>query len=331
MSDNFFDLSNEMQQSFLLLAENNLNMPAQVIEKDIWLCMLLEKLFKMPINMAFKGGTSLSKVFKLINRFSEDVDITVDYRNFLNNLDLQNISKSQVKKISKELKLNLKSLVESKISSSLKTSISDEFPRTNFEIEISDDGENLFFYYPSVITSSHGYLRDHVLIEFGVRNDTDPKEKYMVKPFLAELKDLSIQVPQAFVDTLSPIRTFWEKSTLIHVECQRGRLNNSPERLSRHWYDLYKLYNSWVGIESLNNKQILENVVQHKQVFFNASYCNYENCLNQQFKLIPDPEGTSGLKQDFSRMIEAGMFIEEPPNFDELISGLRKLENQLNN
>lgn len=144
MSNNFFDLDDATQQSLLLMAEDQLNMPAQVIEKDLSVCLLLEKLFTIPVNMEFKGGTSLSKIFKLINKFSEDVDITIDYRNFLTSIDLQNISKSQIKKISKELKLKLKTLVKSKILIELKNKINNDHPKIDFEIEISEDGENIF-------------------------------------------------------------------------------------------------------------------------------------------------------------------------------------------
>lgn len=104
MNNNFLNLSLEKQLNLIYKAGNKFDVSDVIIEKDFWVCWLLEKLFKLPIKMAFKGGTSLSKGFGLIKRFSEDIDITIDYTNFGQKLDLANISRSQIKKISNELK-----------------------------------------------------------------------------------------------------------------------------------------------------------------------------------------------------------------------------------
>lgn len=108
MSNNFFDLSREEQSVLIRQAGNQLDISEMIIEKDLWLCWMLEKIFALPIQMAFKGGTSLSKVFGLIKRFSEDCDVTIDYQNFKPALDLEHINRTQLKKISDELKGNLK-------------------------------------------------------------------------------------------------------------------------------------------------------------------------------------------------------------------------------
>lgn len=105
MRDNFFDLANNIQREILIGAESQLNVKPSILEKDIWICWILQELFTFPTPMAFKGGTSLSKAYRLISRFSEDVDITIDYRHFSPTIDLsQSISRSALDKLSKHLK-----------------------------------------------------------------------------------------------------------------------------------------------------------------------------------------------------------------------------------
>ena len=195
---------------------------------------------------------------------------------------------------------------------------------------MSDDGEQLHFYYPSALGNSTSYLRDHVLLEFGMRNSVEPSNKLTISPYLNALALESIMLPTPMVNTLSPIRTFWEKATLIHVECHRGRFNESPERLSRHWYDLHMLSLSDMGDDALNQRAILASVLQYKKAFFNASYAHYDECTTGNFKLIPDELGQQKLGQDYRKMIEAGMFQIDPPSFSAVIANLKTLEERIN-
>lgn len=330
MKNSFFSLPTEEQAELIKLTGDYFNMPDMIIEKDLWVCWLLEKLFELPIQMAFKGGTSLSKVYGLIKRFSEDCDITIDYRNFQSSLEFENLSRSQLKKVGAQLKKNLKDYVAETILPYLNDQISKLLPEQKFEITLSEDSEQLRFYYPSVFSISHGYLRDYVFIEFGVRNSTEPCQKLPVSPYLSQVIRQEITLPTPKVNTLSPIRTFWEKSTLMHVECNRDRLIDSPERLSRHWYDLFMLYNSWVGEKALLDTNLLKNVLAHKKSFYNASYANYDDCLSGKFRLIPSTLTLKSLQQDFDKMIQAGMFHEEPPSFELIIETLQALEAAIN-
>lgn len=330
MNDNFFNLSNEEKLALIRKAAAQLLVSDIVIEKDIWVCWILEKLFELPIQMAFKGGTSLSKVFNLIKRFSEDCDVTIDYRNFSKELRLENLNKSQLKKISEQLKEKLQIYISKTVLPHLKELISKEFDEDLFEITLSEDGEQLKFYYPTLIGKADGYVRDHVLIEFGVRNSTEPFEKLSISTYLEQVTESKIKLPAPNIPTLSPLRTFWEKATLIHVECHRDRFSHSPERLSRHWYDLFMLNNSWVGEKALSNKDILQNVVMHKKAFFNAAYANYDDCLTGKFRLIPKDKYLKDLEKDFKKMVEAEMFYEEPPTFKNIAEGLKHLEITIN-
>ena len=352
MSNNFFTLSAEEQSALIKKASDQCHLPEIIIEKDIWVCWLLQKIFTLPIQMAFKGGTSLSKVFNLIKRFSEDCDITIDYHHFKPDLNLENISRTQLKKHGDQLKAQLQTYISDTALPHLKNEISKIFPDEKFKITLSDDGEQLRFYYPSVVNTSFlaaqngdflitensdylltetgSYLRDHVFIEFGVRNSTEPCENHLIEPYLSQAIKIDLGLPKTMVNTLSPTRTFFEKATLIHVECHRDRMIKTPERLSRHWYDLFMLQTSWVGKQALSQHAILKSVIEHKKAFFNASYANYDDCLLKKFRLIPDTYYLKTLEQDYTQMINAGMFHETPPTFNEIIKTLGGLERSIN-
>lgn len=329
MNKSYFDLLPEEQLNLLRVAEDKLGLSPTIIEKDLWLCWLLKELFALPLKMAFKGGTSLSKVFGLINRFSEDVDISIDYRNFVNELNLKQASRSQIKKINENLKVQMEILAHTKIVPHLKKQTLLAFPNYQIDITLTEDGEKLRYFYPTLLKNNSGYLRDHVLIEFGIRNSSEPCDRHIISPFLSVI-DQSIIFPQPSIETLSPIRTFWEKATLIHVECNRKRLIQSPERLSRHWYDLFMLSKSWVGEEAFIQRNILQNVIQHKTALFNASYAHYDRCLNGNFRLIPDEPEQKHLEKDYRQMRKAGMFLKTPPEFDQMIQSLHQLELRCN-
>lgn len=354
MSNNFFNLSEPEKIALIKKAADELGMPEIIIEKDIWICWLLEKIFLLPEKMAFKGGTSLSKVFNLIRRFSEDCDITIDYRNFKPDLDL-NDTRSQIKKAIKELRGKLKNYISETVLPFLNDEIDKSLTKKLFNITLSEDGEQLRFYYPSIVntaflvtdmedqlitdtgdyliyshTQNDNYLRDHVLIEFGATNSIEPYKSYPLKTYLSDAITLDLGLPKPIVNTLDPIRTFFEKATLIHVEYHQKKLKQTPDRLSRHWYDLYMLYNSWVGHQALSQHEILESVVEHKKAFFNSGNANYGDCLSGKFRLIPDKSCLHNLEQDYKQMINAGMFSEEPPSLEKILQDLSVLEVKLN-
>lgn len=172
-------------------------------------------------------------------------------------------------------------------------------------------------------------MGNSVLIEFGGRNITEPSADHNVEPDIAPyVSDLVF--PCSTVSVLSPARTFWEKATLIHGECQRNEFRSSAERLSRHWYDLAMLADRDHGQFAIENRTLLEDVVRHKKVFYNASYANYDACLTGQLRLIPESAAQAALSEDFKRMIGAGMFIGEPPTFHAIVDRLLALEATIN-
>lgn len=333
MPESFLHLkAQEQSQIYRALAPQLARSPV-VLEKDVWVCWVLQALFTMPdrLPMAFKGGTSLSKVFGAIARFSEDVDITLDYRGLDGSFDpfAEGISRNRLKKFSEDLKSFVSDHAHDVVAPHFKKTLAAEFDAGSFQLEVSDDGEQLRVHYPTVLEAPGDYVGNSVLIEFGGRNITEPNEEHEIWPDIAE-HVTALDFPRSRVSVLSPARTFWEKATLLHVECQRDEFHTGAERLSRHWYDLAMLADLAHGKAAAADRALLADVVKHKKVFYNASYANYDSCLSGQLKLIPEDAALAALRDDFQRMIGAGMFIGEPPAFDAIVDRLRALETAIN-
>lgn len=329
----FLDLNPKEQAEIIQSVSYRLGKTPTILEKDIWICWVLNHLFSIPnhLPMAFKGGTSLSKVFNIIHRFSEDVDITIDYRGFELKEDpfSEEISKNAIKKISEKLKDCLKQYVHSIVFPYFE-SLRTEYFQSCPPIDIDEHAEKLYFYYPSVFENNKNYLASSVLLEFGGRNITEPHESHLLKPYISEyITELSF--PQPVVTVLSPQRTFWEKATLIHVECNRDDFKHDVHRLSRHWYDLALLAeHKTLEATTINSLTMLQDVLKHKKVFYNSSYANYDECLKGNFKLIPSDNILKKLEYDFNHMLQSGMFYAEEPNFNYIMNIVDRLEKTIN-
>lgn len=333
MAERYLDLPAGDQSAILRAKAPEIGRVPDVLEKDIWVCWTLQQLFSMPgrLPMAFKGGTSLSRVFAAIERFSEDIDITLDYRGLSAGVDpfAAGMSGRQRRKLSDDLKGFVKAHVIEVVQPWLAEQLAAQLPGGGHSLELSDDGEQLKLYYPSALSERGSYLRDSVLLEFGGRNITEPNETHIVRPDVAA-GIAELLFPEAEVSVLAPARTFWEKATLMHVECHRDSLRQSAERLSRHWYDLYMLARCDIGRQAVTQHGLLADVVKHKQVFYAAAYAHYEDCLVGRLRLIPDEATLMALADDYRRMVGAGMFIGTPPTFAEIVSQLRDLEQAIN-
>lgn len=333
MPESFMHLDAREQSQIYRALAPQLSRTPFVLEKDVWVCWVLRTLFTMPdrLQMAFKGGTSLSKVFGAIMRFSEDVDITLDYRSLDAAFDpfAAGVSRNRLKKFSEDLKSFVRDHTHDVVEPYFQRMLRESFDYEGFQLEVSEDGEQIRLHYPSVLEIPGDYLGNRVLIEFGGRNITEPNAEHEVRPDIAQHVP-ELDLPRSTVSVLSPARTFWEKATLIHVECQRNGFRKGAERLSRHWYDLAMLANIAHGQAALADRALLADVVKHKKAFYNTSYANYDACLAGQIRLIPEDAALGALRDDFKRMIDAGMFIGEPPAFEAIVDRLRALETTIN-
>lgn len=294
---------------------------------------MLDILFKLPCRkpMAFKGGTSLSKVYQAIDRFSEDIDVTVDYRSLVDDApELVNItSNTQRSKLSEQLKLRLADHLRQELVPALGRALGDVLPGQQVALEVGDDAEKLRVFYPGVVENAAAYLRPSILIEFGGRNSTLPQQSIEIVPDVAA-HVRAIAWPKAQVSVLSPTRTFWEKATLIHVECHHPQIRIGADRLSRHWYDLARLADHDIGRQAIGDVALLKNVLQIKETFYRSSYSNYDRCLTGRFSLIPEAGLVGALRQDYQAMLDAQMFYGMHLPFDDIVARLRLLEAEIN-
>ena len=333
VAEDFLSLPDADRRDILETAAARSGRPAVILEKDVWICWVLQLLFSIPDRhpMAFKGGTSLSKVYGVIDRFSEDVDITLDYRAFASEFDpfAPGVSRSAIRRFGDRLKSCVEGYTRDVVGPVLEAAAESLPASSRHVVRIDEGGERVRFAYPSAVENPLGYLASEVLLEFGGRNVIDPNERHTIVPDIAALTD-GLDYPSATVAVLSPARTFWEKATLIHVECHRRRLAAGPERLSRHWFDLVCLARHDAGRKALADRALLEDVVRHKTVFFNASYANYADCLDGRLRLVPDDAQLAGLGSDYDAMRRAGIVGADAPEFDVLIERLRALEAEAN-
>ena len=333
MAEDYLSLDAQEQGDILRTVALRSGRPAVILEKDIWVCWALQTVFSVPDHhpMAFKGGTSLAKVYGIIDRFSEDVDITLDYRAFEDDFDPFDpaVSKTGIRRFSDRLKGHVQRYTREVMTPALSAAADRLATAGRHEIRIGDDGETIRFAYPSAIEKPLAYVKSEILLEFGGRNVIDPNEQHDIVPDIAELTP-ELDYPTASVTVLSPARTFWEKATLVHVECHRRRLAARPDRLSRHWFDLVFMGRHEVGRAALSDRALLQDVVRHKTVFFNASYANYDQCLDGRLRLVPDHDQLPGLRSDYEAMRAARVVGPEAPEFDVLIEQIRSVESEAN-
>jgi len=312
-----------------------------VIEKDFWVCYTLFKLFSLPKigeTLIFKGGTTLSKVYKVIQRFSEDIDISIDRKSLGGEKNDPSEMKIGTKEKQRRL-AKLKEMCQKKINEEihplLNTAIANDIVNNgkdwSLETDDSDpDGQTLIFKYPSaLISNKNGYIQPVVKIEMGARSDHWPSENQAVIPYVAEKYPQSFRNPSSNVKVLSAKRTFWEKATLLHAEYNRPDDKPLPSRLSRHYYDMAMLIKAEIiNIESSPDIDLLEKVTEHKKIFFQSSWAKYDEAKKGTLHISPNPERISELENDYKKMQE--MFFVQAPSLTDILATLSLWENELN-
>jgi len=332
LPDAFLQLPTNDRKAILLKAAQDSGKGANVLEKDVWVCWTLEKLVKMPDvpSFAFKGGTSLSKVYNAIARFSEDVDVTLDRMALDPALDpFADKSNSQRKKDSAALDELLTDLLHAKIKPYFDDCLRSELDERKVETTIGDNHGLLVIPYPSCFDRSDAYVRESVLLELGGKNSIQPAREHPVKPYLADLVT-TVEYPEATIPVLAAERTFWEKATLIHAECNRPTAKVNANRISRHWYDLAQLSVGDVGASAINDKELLNDVILQKNVLYYSGFADYEACSEGALKIVPDGTLAKSLSDDFERMKDDGMFWEAPGTFANVLEKISKIESQIN-
>lgn len=334
--NSFIQLSSDERNLYCRQAAERMEipLPAAVIEKDFWVCWTLNLLNEIPElkgNITFKGGTSLSKAWGLIERFSEDIDIAINRKVFGQEPPhgAENAtSNTQRKTRLEELEDKNATFIKEVLLPILHEKIAGHLNPADFTLRLIEKGNevNIEFEYPGTLKNELGGLLPIVLIELVPRADEIPNEERKITPIIYEVFEDLLGEGSFNISTLTPERTFLEKLLFIH-ETLEG-FNKGSERKSRHYYDLLKLYKAGVFERIKNNRELLQMVVEHRQTFFRYNTLDYTGILSNGVRVLPKKESWTDWRGDYTRT--AVMIYNNIPSFEELMSFAEQLENEFN-
>lgn len=331
----FFQLSPAERLEALNTAANTSGLPPHLLEKDIWVVWSLQHLFAGPYaqHLVFKGGTSLSKAYGVIRRFSEDVDLTYDIRAIASDLIGDTGSplpanKSQEKKWSKEIRARLSSWVDAEIVPQLKQALLQQaLPAT-----VRAEGDKVFIDYEPLATGT-GYVPSSVMLEFGARSTGEPSESRAIRCDAAEHLQ-GVEFPTATPQVMRAERTFWEKATAIHVFCAQGEFRGG-DRFARHWHDVTRLDAAGFADAAIADKALAQAVADHKSVFFaekntQGDVIDYHLAVSGGLQLVPDDGALAKLATDYQHMVDDGLFLDDAEPFESLLERCKTIQQKAN-
>ncbi len=334
------------RRDLFLGTARRLGTPEENIEKDFWVCWILDALFngldKGGPRLLFKGGTSLSKAFALISRFSEDIDITVfrdDLGQSASIADLEAHSGKKRRARLDAIKRSCQEFIQGKLYEMLAKLVAQTMAEAHIDtaharLMLDDedpDRQSILFWYPSVAAHQEGYVRPAVRIEAGAKSALEPHEAVRISPFIAdEIPEQSLEVLN--VTTVFPERSFWDKVVMLHGLRRwyekRGVLRHQGQRVSRHYYDVHSMLLSGRINKALSDLALGRDCVRHAQMFFGSPDLDLETAHPGSFALAPNEGMLGDLRRDYERM--AGMIIGQAPAFNNVIESIRTLEERLN-
>ena len=308
---------------------------ARIVEKDFWVCWALKQLFSLPshgTHFTFKGGTTLSKVFGVIQRFSEDVDIAVDWvpLGFVGDRDpAAPRSKTKQARLLGEMLEACRQF----ITGDLKLHLERRFAavlnqRWSLDVDPGSP-DSLRFKYPRALSPERSYVLAPVVLEFVTHAELVPSGDHDVVPYAAEKFPSTFREPAVRVHAISAERTFWEKATILHAEHHRPAEKRMPLRYSRHYYDTVLLARSEYGVRAQGDLALLERVVDHKRRFYPAAWARYDLATPSSLKLVPQATRVANLRRDYAAM--EVMFFGPRPEFEVLLAELEHIEHAINN
>ena len=329
----FLELPADDRRLYIEQAAIRRNLSPVLLEKDFWVCWLLGILFESQFagSLVFKGGTSLSKVFGVIERFSEDIDLSLSPA-FLKLPDAGS-SRNQASKWMTKAEAACGAAVQKQIGPAIESIVAGVLGKKEpawFEF-LTDSNTNspvLLFHYPSSQPAGFDYLKRSIKLEFGSLTDQQPVGRHPVRPWVADV------FPDAFVDwrcdvvALEIERSFWEKATILHMEYHRPAEKPTPDRFSRHYADTAALAKHAAASKAVDQHELRNRVVQWKSQFFGSSWANYDNAKPGSFRLIPPLDRHAALRRDYQAMRD--MYLSEPTSFDEILAILAELEKRIN-
>lgn len=323
-------------------AELRKDIDSAMIEKDFWVCWTLKRMFSLKdlsAGLIFKGGTSLSKVFKVIDRFSEDIDLSFnrDDLGFVGNRSPDSeMSRKKRSRILAELQEACSQYISEDFLPKLQTgfaSMIGEPEKLHWSLGIDRiDPQTLLFSYPPGIAGDSGaipsYVKPSIKLEMGARSDPWPSGDYKIQSYVSEVLPNHFKDPYCSVHTLNAERTFWEKATLLHAEYYRPEEKTTSERLSRHYYDLALMAKSEVKDRTIGDITLLHAVVKHNLLFFYSSWAQYDSAATGMLHLAPRENRIPDLRRDYEKTKD--MIFGPAPSFDDIMAILKDLEEKIN-
>ena len=313
-------------------AASKLGIRPTIIEKDFWVCLVLKLLFqksRFAKSLVFKGGTSLSKAHGLIERFSEDIDLVLDWKLIGFGAGLRDPmqefdSKSKQDQFNKEIN----HLAAAYIAETLCPEVDDFLHKEGVGLSATvdpDDPHAVNIRYPAAF--SEAYIRPEVRLEIGPLASWVPSATHVIRPYAFDVLPQVFANPACEVVAIAAERTFWEKATILHQEAYRK--TQIPKRYSRHYYDLYKLAVSPVRASAFADPNLLRDVVAFKQRFYPSPWARYDLAIPGSFRLLPkSPSHIQELERDYQEM--QVMLFGAPPEFEAIIEELQSLEAEIN-
>lgn len=323
-------LDDETRYELIRATAADTHMSPGIVEKDFWVCIVLDELFnrsEYASKLTFKGGTSLSKAYSLIQRFSEDVDLILDWREIGYGSDEPWEQRSNTKQDKFKLdgiertNLFLKKTFAPHLEYILERDTGRHIPAYTNATE-----ETVWVTYPRMFEVD-GPLSE-IKLEIGPMAAWTPAQDVVIQPYVSShiSSDLGDAITQ--VRTVTPERTFWEKVSILHQETWRPPTKDMPKRYSRHYYDLYRISQSEVLDSALKNLWLLAKVVEFKEKFYRTPWSRLDLCRPPTLRLVPEPYRHEALAEDYERM--RVMLFGDIPTLEEIFEALRELEQRIN-
>lgn len=318
-------LSAEQRRELFSEASAKLGMTPAVVEKDFWVTWVLHRLFANPDLarvLMFKGGTSLSKAYGLIERFSEDIDLILDWRVLSKDDPLAERSRTKQSRFNDE--------IDQQAQAHIAGPLLEQVAAATGEVCTcaigTDDAHVIEVRYPAAFPDT--YLRPEVRLEIGPLAAWLPHEERQITAYAVQAFPRVFQLREFPVRVIRAERTFWEKATILHHEAHRPSDSPLPARYSRHYYDLARMAASPVKDAALADTDLLAAVVAFKQRFYPRAWARYDLARRGSLRLLPGGETLTALEADYRAM--ADMIFGRRLDFAEIMARLGALETEIN-
>ena len=327
----YTDLSREQQLRLLNQLKEQTHFVPEIIEKDWWVTMTLKALFETSCHkfLSFKGGTSLSKGWHLIDRFSEDIDLSLHHRFF----GIESTNKSQREKLRKKSRLYIVNELSKELEQRLHDlGIADVnvIPVTMTEgntpqpIDSDRDPVALKVQYPSILPASSSYMLPYVKVEISCLSMDEPTEVIELSSMIRAAYPQFDEDAVVNARIVRPTRTFLEKAFLLCEEFQKAKPRT--RRMTRHFYDMYKLAHTPFVDEAMNDAELYQRIVEHRETYYHVHYVDYSRLLPENISFLPSEELLKDYKADYLMMLSEYIHDSNAPVFEELMQFLAELQ-----